>query len=217
MNHIFTRASSCTLFVLAFWCASPSVAIAAGAAPQVDWEQPRATQRTDTGDYEPYVDPRFNSTKSLAATTGWLKSALERYGAVPAGPYDPTSAFEVNNVRFTGCVMQWTERRTIDKGRLIQDDDYTLALGDVGNRPGELQVGPNALTVSLSSSGKPDPLHFVERIQHRDNGAVTSRSEVPRSDNSFVVPLQGRDDSVRRIGTALMHAGRLCRGSAAAR
>jgi hypothetical protein len=217
MSNMFARVLSRSLFVLAFWCAGPSVAISAGAAPQVDWEQPRAAQRTDAGDYSPYVDPRFSSTKSLAATTGWLKSALERYGAVPPGPYDPTSAFELNNVRFTGCVMQWTERRTIEKGRLIQDDDYTLALGDVGNQPGDLQVTRNALTVSLSSSGKPDPLHFVERIQHRENGAVTSRSEVPRTDSSFVVPLQARDDSVRRIGTALMHAGRLCRGSAAAR
>jgi hypothetical protein len=198
--------------------AGPLVANAAGAFPIVDWEQARTAPRTDTGDYSPYVSPQFKSTRSLSETTHWLKSAMERYGGIPeGGSSDPTSAFQVNNVRFNGCTMQWVERRTIEKGRVIQDDDYTLALRDISEQPGTLQVGRDSLTVSLSSAGTPNPLRFIERVQHREDGVVTSNSQVSRTDNSFVLTLQGKDDISRRIGTALIHAGRLCRGASSAR
>jgi hypothetical protein len=172
-----------------------------------DWEQPRATQRTDTGDYSPYVDTRFTSSKTLSATTSWLKSALERYGDVPVGPNDPQSAYRLSDVRFAGCTMQWVERRSIDKGRTIQQDAYTLALRDVGREPGNLQVQSDGLRVSLSGSAE---VRFVQRIEQRDGGVVTSSSATSRSDSSFTFPLQRRDDSARRIGTALVHASRLC-------
>jgi hypothetical protein len=184
--------------------ASPSIA---ATLPVADWEQPRATQRTDTGDYSPYVDPRFTSSKTLGATTGWLKSALERYGDVPIGPNDPVFAYRLRDVRFAGCTMQWVERRSIDNGGTIQEDTYTLGLRDVGREPGNLQVQSGRLTVSLSGASQ---VRFVERIQHRDGGVVSSNSAMSRSDSSFSFPLQQKDDIARRIGTALIHASRLC-------
>lgn len=184
-------------------------ATSAATSPVADWEKTRATPRTDTGDYSPYVNPQFTSSKSLGETTSWLKSALERYGDVPRALNDPESAFRVSNVRFAGCTMQWVESRSIDKGGTVIEHAYTLGLRDVGRKPGDLQVLTNGLTVSLSGSSTPDPLRFVERVQHRDGGAVTS-SQTSRSDSSFTVTLQNKDDSARRIGTALIHASRLC-------
>ena len=175
--------------------------------PVADWEQPRATQRTDTGDYSPYVDPRFTSSKTLSATTTWLKSALERYGDVPIGPNDPEFAYRLHDVRFAGCTMQWVERRSIDNGGTILEDAYTLALRDVGREPGNLQVQSNGLRVSLSGSSE---VRFVRRIQKRDDGVAASSSATSRSDSSFTFQLQRKDDSARRIGTALIHASRLC-------
>jgi hypothetical protein len=178
--------------------------------PVVDWEQPRPTQRTDTGDYSPYVDPRFTSGKTLSATTAWLTSALERYGDVPPGPYDPGTAYRLSDIRFAGCTMQWVERRSIDKGRTIEEDAYTLALRDVGRESGRLQVQGDSLRVSLGGSSE---LRIVQRMQKREGGVLTSSSAISRSDTSFTLPLQRRDDSARRIGTALIHASRLCANS----
>jgi hypothetical protein len=192
----------------------PLGAHAAGKVPTVDWEQTRSTPRTDTGDYSPFVNQRFTSTKSLPATTAWLKWAMERYGGIAEDSSgDPNSALRLSNVRFAGCTMQWVERRTIEKGRVIQDDDYSLALRDVSEESGALMVDGHTLTVSLNTAGTPNPLHYIEKIQHREDGAVTSNSQVPRTDSSFALPLQNKDDIARRIGTALIHAARLCRSA----
>jgi hypothetical protein len=201
--RIAAHAFSLCVFAVA-GVACPSTA---ATFPVADWEQPRATQRTDTGDYSPYVDTRFTSSKTLSATTTWLKSALERYGDVPIGPNDPVFAYRLSDVRFSGCTMQWVQRRSIDNGGTIQEDAYTLGLRDVGREPGNLQVQSGGLTVSLSGSSQ---VRFVQRIQHRDGGAVTSSSATSRSDTSFAFALQRKDDIARRIGTALIHASRLC-------
>src|ERR1700736_6151493 len=127
--RIAAHAFSLCVFAAVAGVACPSTA---ATFPVADWEQPRATQRTDTGDYSPYVDPRFTSSKTLSATTAWLKSALERYGDVPIGPNDPVFAYRLSDVRFSGCTMQWVQRRSIDNGGTIQEDAYTLGLRDVG-------------------------------------------------------------------------------------
>ena len=204
--RIAAHAFSLCAFAAVAGVTCPSIA---ATVPVADWEQPRATPRTDTGDYSPYVDPRFTSSKTLSATTAWLKSALERYGDVPIGPNDPEFAYRLHDVRFAGCTMQWVERRSIDQDRTIQEDAYTLGLRDVGREPGNLQVQSGLLTVSLGGSSQ---VRFVERIQHRDGGVVTSNSTTSRSDTSFALTLQRKDDIARRIGTALIHASRLCSG-----
>jgi hypothetical protein len=196
-------------FVIAFVLIAGTIcAVSAATAAVVDWEQTRPTPRTDTGDYSPYVNPQFTSSKSLSATTNWLKSALERYGDVPRSG-NQLDAFRVSNVRFAGCTMQWVENRSVENGGTVIEDAYTLGLRDVGRGPGDLQVLPNGLTVGLSASSRSNPLTFIERVQHRDGGTVTS-SQSSRSDNSFTVTLQNKDDIARRIGTALIHAARLC-------
>src|ERR1700730_15183914 len=155
--RIAAHAFSLCAFAAVAGVTCPSIA---ATVPVADWEQPRATPRTDTGDYSPYVDTRFTSSKTLSATTTWLKSALERYGDVPIGPNDQ-SAYRLSGVRFAGCTMQWMERRSIDNGRTILEDAYTLALRDVGREPGNLQVQSNGLRVSLSGSSE---VRFVRRI-----------------------------------------------------
>lgn len=187
-----------------------AISVTAATPPEADWETPRPTPRTDTGDYSPYVDPQFTSAKSLSGTTAWLTSAIEQYGDVPADAYDPGNSYRVTTVRFQGCSMEWVEQRSIDGGSAVVEHAYTLALGDVSFSAGGLQVARNSLTVSLSASQTPMPLHFVERMYHREDGALKPTSATWRSDNSFVLMLQNKDDIVRRIGTALIHAARLC-------
>jgi hypothetical protein len=177
-------------------------------APAVDWEKPWVPQ---TGaDASPYVNPQFTSTKSLAETTAWLKFAIERYGDVPADKYDPNNSFHSGEVRFQGCTMQWVVRRSIENGSVVLVDAYMLALRDVFRDPGGLQVDPRQLKVSVRSSGALMPLRVVETVYHRDDGALKSTGSRREDDNHFYLSLQGTDDIPRRVGTALIHASRLC-------
>jgi hypothetical protein len=189
----------------------------AGALPTVDWEKSATTPRTDTADYSPYVNPQITSTKSLGDTTAWLKQAIERYGDVPADARDPGTSVRVGNVRFDGCSMRWVERRSIERGSLVQENAYTLALTGVSQQPGGLQVARQSLKVSVGSSATPNALHLVEQMYRREGGALKLSGERRRSDNSFLLPLQDKDDIARRIGSALIHAARLCSTNASSR
>jgi hypothetical protein len=189
----------------------------AGAPPIIDWETSATTPRTDTADYSPYVNPQFVSTKSLGDTTVWLKRAIERYGDVPSDARNPGSSVRVSNVRFEGCSMQWVERRSIDGGSLVQEHAYKLALRDVSQQAGGLQVARQSLRVSVSSPTTPSPLQSVEQTYRREGGALKLTGERRRSDDSFSLPLQDKDDIARRIGTALIHAARLCGTNASSR
>jgi hypothetical protein len=103
--------------------------VAAATAPVIDWETPRPTSRTDTGDYSPYVNPQFTSARSLSETTSWLKTALEKYGDVPSGKYDPENSFHLSGIKFQDCSMRWLEHRLIDDNKAAIDNLYTLQLG----------------------------------------------------------------------------------------
>ncbi len=135
---------------------------------------------------------------------------MERYGDVRSIPSNPGNTFRIENVRFTGCTMQWVERASIAEGRVIQERVYTLHLRDVGRKPGNLQVQTDGLTVSLNGPSTPGALRYVENIKHSDGEG----GKRPGSDNVFTVTLQNKDDIARRIGTALIHAARLCSASA---
>lgn len=184
--------------------------VAAATAPVVDWETPRPTPRTDTGDYSPFVNPQFTSARSLSETTSWLKAALEKYGDVPSDKYDPENSYHLTVIKFQDCSMHWLEHRLIDNNKAAIDHLYTLQLGDISLKPGELLVGTNSLTVGLSDARTPNPLNFTEHVYHDEDGALKSVGETQRFDNSFVLTLRNDDDIARRVGTALIHAARLC-------
>lgn len=190
--------------------ASPS---RAANAPAVDWEKPWVRQTG--GAASPYVNPQFTSTKSLAETTAWLKFAIERYGDVPPNRYDPVNSYHTGEVRFQGCTMQWVERRSTDSGSVVLVDAYSLALSDISQEAGSLQAVGRSLMVSLRSSGSSNPLRVAETIYHREGGALKSAGSRSADDNHYSLQLQDNDEIPRRVGTALIHAARLCSTRAA--
>jgi hypothetical protein len=190
----------------------PSSARAAN-APVVDWEKPWV--RKTGGEASPYVNPQFRSTKTLAETTAWLKLAIERYGEVPPDRYDPVNAYHTGDVRFQGCTMQWVERRSIDSGSAVTVDAYSLALSDVAQEAGSMQAVGRSLMVSVRSSASANPLRVAETIYHRDGGTLKSVGSRSADDNHYTMQLQDNEEIPRRVGTALIHAARLCSKGAA--
>jgi hypothetical protein len=121
----------CVLCVAGPWS---TVAHAQGSGgptdPALDWEKPPANPSADR-----YALTTFKSARTLSETTKWLKSALERYGKKKERGDD----FEITNMRFPSCMMEWTFRQEL-LGGVTQRSAFAVSLRDVDLASGAVQV-----------------------------------------------------------------------------
>jgi hypothetical protein len=159
--------------------------------PAFDWEKPPAKPSPDR-----YALTTFKSGRTLAETTRWLKAALERYGRKKERDDD----YEINNVRFAGCVMEWTFRQIL-LGGVTQVSAYSVNLRDV-----DLAYG--AVQVSTDTVGFRTKKEFALVEKYFENGVQKST----RTDKATSVQwlVQQTDLIPNRVSWALVHAARLC-------
>jgi hypothetical protein len=139
-----------------------------------------------------------------------LKWALEAYGHVK-GPADLT---HISDVKFSGCTMQWDEKRYLQDGAYVNETIYTTNLADIDIAYGALQAdGPTVKFGDTEGLSNPK-IQKLEKFWEKDGGAMKSRGERTSRDSSIVIEVQEKDDISRRIAWALVHAVRLCGGKA---
>jgi hypothetical protein len=174
------------------WWAAPVAAAAGGGTtdPAFDWENPPAQPSRDQ-----YAITTFKSTRTLAQTTRWLKTALERHVRPTSGPYK----FEVSDVRFSGCTMEWTFRQELGGG-ITKVASYSVNLRDVDLSTHAVQV----FTQSMRFRTK-NPFTVVEKIFEKGTQKSTGTSK------ETVVQFELNEKFMPdRIAWATVHAARLC-------
>jgi hypothetical protein len=172
-----------------------------GTDPAFDWEASPAALRERQLLRDKYLLGIFKSTKTLAETTNWLKSALERYGHVKPTVY----ATDIMHVRFRGCTMEWRVRT--DLGSVTQSSDYSVNLREVN-------LGVDSIRVFSEEVRFETTAPFTVVDSHFENGVRKST----RSKEDSWVTLRLRNDELMptRVSWALVHAARLC-GAAVSR
>jgi len=179
-----------------------------GDDPAYDWEAPGHPQATNSGSWTDAIKPDFAASRTLEQTTPWLKWAIETYGSKESVP----DTFKISGVKFSGCTMQWDEKRFINNGDNINETIYTLNLADVDIAYGALKA--DGETVSLGdNAGLSNPkFQKLEKFWEKDGSTMKSRGDRTSADSTAVIPVQVKDDISRRIGWAMVHAVRLCGG-----
>jgi hypothetical protein len=156
-----------------------------------DWEKPPAKPSPDR-----YALTTFKSARTLAETTKWLKGALERYGKKKERVDD----FEISNVRFAGCTMEWTFRQELTGG-VTQISTYAVSLRDVDLAYGAVQVSTE--TVQFRTKREFTVLNkYFEKGVQKPTGTDKESSVQLRMRNNDLIP--------DRVSWALVHAARLC-------
>lgn len=159
--------------------------------PAFDWENPPPNMSPDR-----YSLATFKSTRTLAQTTTWLKGALERYGRKRTGADD----FEITNVRFSGCTMEWTVRQEL-LGGVTQMSSFSLDLRDVDLTPGAIQVFTETVRFRTKTEFTVVSKYFEKGVQKPTGTGKES---------SVQLRLREDDRMPSRVSWALVHAARLC-------
>jgi len=185
---------------------APTV-LRSGDDPAYDWERPGNPQARNASDWTYAIKPNFTSSRTMDQTTNWLKWALEAYGHVKS-----TDLVHVSDVRFSGCTMQWDEKRYFLDRTFIHETIYTVPLAEVDIAEGTVQADGSNLRFGDSTGLSNAKFEKLEKFWEIDGWTVKSKGERVSHDSTAVILLQEKDDISRRIGWALVHAVRLCGG-----
>ena len=182
----------------------PPVPLRPGDDPAYDWERPGRPQATDSGDWTYAIKPRFASSRTLQQTTSWLIWALVSYGRVQQTP----DSFQISDVKFPGCSMQWDEKRFMDEGMYMNETIYSINLGELDLTYGIVQAYGSSL--KISSVGR-NGVRKLEKFWEKDGSRMKSRAaDGSSTDNTASFLLQDKDDISRRVAWAMVHAATLC-------
>jgi hypothetical protein len=103
--------------------------------------------------------------------------------------------------------MTWRERRIEEDGTYIEERDNTMKLADFEVRSGSIQVH-DMINGSRPSS---KAVRFIRRFYTVEGGRHTPKGEpAAGAEAEFHLYVQPAHDLPRRVGQALIHAGRLC-------
>jgi hypothetical protein len=173
---------------------APPPAAAGGATdPGFDWERPPDPRARHDHNWAKTLT--FKSTRTLEQTSRWLQSAIERYGDGRA----QITTFDVSDVRFRQCTMDWTEQRVMSGVTTISK--YSVPLSHVDLRMKTIQASSQDVRFGLT---KESPV-LRRYLEHgRDKG---SRTEPTRD---ILIYVRDEDRISNRIAWALIHASRLC-------
>jgi len=160
--------------------------------PAFDWENPPPPQMAT----DRYPLATFKSTRTLAQTTKWLKEALERHGRKRAASDD----FQITNVRFPGCTMEWTFRQELSGG-VTQVSSFSVNLRDVDLAWGAIQVSTETVRFRTKRELTVVNQYFEKGVQKPSGTDRESSGQLRMRD----------DDRIpTRVSWALVHAARLC-------
>ncbi len=177
--------------------------LTSGDDPAYDWERPGQPQAKNSGAWTYAINPRFANSRTLQQTTSWLRWAVVSYGAVK----EPADSFQISDVKFPGCSMQWNEKRFIDRGNQINETVYTANLGELDINYGAVQAYGSSLRIASVNA---DGIRKLERFWEKDGPKLKAKGERSSTDNTAVLMLQDKDDISRRAGWAMVHAASLC-------
>jgi hypothetical protein len=183
----------------------PPVPLKSGDDPAYDWERPGRPQKTDSGDWTPYIKPTFASSRTLQQTANWLSWALLSYGRVQ----EAADLFQISDVRFAGCSMQWDEKRFMDEGQYMNETIYTVNLGELDLT----QLRAESASLHISTLGT-NGVRRLQKLWEKDGSRMKLRAaeRSMEDDSSAQFQLQEKDDISRRAGWAIVHASNLCGG-----
>jgi hypothetical protein len=130
--------------------------------------------------------------------------ALVNYGRVQ----EPADSFQISDVKFPDCAMQWDEKRFMDNGNYINETIYTVNLGELDLTYGVVQAYGSSLKISsVGTNG----VRKLEKFWEKDGSRMKPKSaERSSTDSTASFLLQDKDDISRRAAWALVHAATLC-------
>jgi hypothetical protein len=191
----------------------PPALLRPGDDPAFDWERPGRPQATDSGDWNYAIKPNFVSSRTLQQTTTWLSWALVSYGRVQSA----AESTQISDVKFSGCSMQWDEKRFLGEGDYMNETIYTVNLGELDLSMGSVRA--ESASLLISTVGR-DGVRKLEKLWEKDGSRMklraAERTSTERSPAEVTFTLRAKDDIPRRAGWALVHAATLC-GSKASR
>ncbi|MGD0871501.1 MAG: hypothetical protein ABSB88_18265 [Bryobacteraceae bacterium] len=181
-----------------------------GTGPAFDWEK---TPSPQAGNADRMLEDlrmlHFSSAKTLAETTSWLKQVLEQYQYKQLPDDPPNSATPLSDIKFQGCLMQWTTKQTFDGG--MNQDANSLNLGDLdlGQTPGNVMVQViDYDLIRLNTVG--EKIGVTERNYDSGPGGLKLKAERTNPAASSELHFRDADFMAIRAAYAFVHAARRC-------
>ena len=118
---------------------------------------------------------------------------------------------QINDVKFSGCSMQWDEKRFLGDGDYMNETVYTVNLGQLDLSRGALRAESASLLISIV--GK-DGVRKLVKLWEKDGSRMklraAERTSIDPSPVDVTFLLREKDDISRRSGWAIIHAATLC-------